>query len=243
VLEKFSGLLEAARTGAIQPALIAEVEDELRTADIEYLRGEVPNAIQQSLDGVSRIAKIVQSMKDFAHPGASEKKAADLNKAIESTLIVARNEWKYVAEMETHFAADLPFVPCLLGEFNQVILNMIVNATHAIKDKIGDGSQGKGKITVTTANHDGKWAEVRITDTGTGIPPAARNRIFDPFFTTKEVGKGTGQGLAISHTVIVEKHNGQLTFETEMGRGTTFIIRLPFEQIETANGYKGEHHD
>ena len=229
VLEKFTELLESVRGGSLRPELIAEVERELQATDIEYLSEEVPHAIEQSLEGVSRIARIVQSMKDFAHPGSGEKMSADINKAIESTITVARNEWKYVAEMETHFDKALPPVPCLLGEFNQVILNMIINATHAIADVVGDGSQGKGKITVTTAKVDDAWVEVRVADTGTGIPVEARSRIFDPFFTTKEVGKGTGQGLAISHTVIVEKHGGQLSFETEMGRGTAFIIRLPLE--------------
>ena len=230
VLGKFSELLASARVGLTPPELITQVEKEIEAADLEYLLEEIPNALQQSLEGVTRIAKIVQAMKDFAHPGANEKKAADLNKAIESTITVARNEWKYVADIETNFAENLPLVPCVLGEFNQVILNMIVNASHAIVDIIGDGANGKGKITITTANIANKWAEIRISDTGTGIPSQARSRIFDPFFTTKEVGKGTGQGLAISHNVIVEKHKGQLSFETEMGKGTTFIIRLPLAE-------------
>jgi two-component system, NtrC family, sensor kinase len=227
VLAKFSELLASARVGLTPPELIAQVEQELEAADVDYLLAEIPTALQQSLEGVTRIAKIVQAMKDFAHPGSNEKKAADLNKAIESTLTVARNEWKYVAEVETTFAPDLPLVPCLLGEFNQVILNLTINAAHAIADVIGDSTHGKGKITITTAKIAQEWAEIRISDTGTGIPVAAQSRIFDPFFTTKEVGKGTGQGLAISHNVIVEKHKGQLFFETEMGQGTTFIIRLP----------------
>lgn len=232
VLSKFGHLLESARTGITPPELIAEVEKEIQLADVEYLLEEIPHALQQSLEGINRIAKIVQSMKDFAHPGSHEKKAADLNKAIESTITVARNEWKYVAEMETRFDETLPPVPCLLGEFNQVVLNMIINASHAIADAVSARIIDKGKITVTTHNLDHQWAEIRISDTGTGIPPQARSRIFDPFFTTKEVGKGTGQGLAISHNVIVEKHKGQLLFETEMGQGTTFIIRLPLDQIE-----------
>ncbi|MDZ7261462.1 MAG: ATP-binding protein, partial [candidate division KSB1 bacterium] len=138
----------------------------------------------------------------------------------------ARNEWKYVAELETDFATDLPLVPCFPGEFNQAILNILVNAAHAIADVVGDGSNGKGTITIST-RRQGHWAEIRIKDTGTGIPEEVRPRIFDPFFTTKEVGKGTGQGLAIAHSVIVEKHGGTITFETELGQGTTFILRLP----------------
>jgi signal transduction histidine kinase len=151
----------------------------------------------------------------------------DLNKAIESTVTVARNEWKYIADLTTDLAADLPLVPCLLGQFNQVILNMIVNATHAIADVV-KGTSAKGTITITTRRVEG-WAEVRITDSGTGIPEDIRRKIFDPFFTTKEVGKGTGQGLAIAHSVVVDKHQGTIAIESEMGRGTTFIVRLPLE--------------
>jgi PAS domain S-box-containing protein len=235
VLKKYAEFFEVARNGKIEPEFIAEIQEEIENADLKYLCEEVPNAIQQSLEGVTRIAKIVQSMKEFAHPGTKDKTAADLNRAIESTITVARNEWKYVAELETYFDETLPTVPCLLGEFNQVVLNMIINATHAIGNVVGDGANGKGKITVTTKKIDDDWAEIRIGDSGTGIPPEIRGKIFDPFFTTKEVGKGTGQGLAISHAVIVEKHNGQLTFETEMGHGTTFIIRLPVSDRKTSN--------
>ena len=164
-------------------------------------------------------------MKEFSHPGKNEKTSIDLNKAIESTTTVARNEWKYVADMVTRFDPELPFVPCLPGEFNQVILNMIINATHAIAER-GNGPAGKGTITIST-HAQGQFAEIRISDTGAGIPENIRTKIFDPFFTTKEVGKGTGQGLAISRSVIVDKHGGSIHFETEVGQGTTFIIKLP----------------
>ncbi|MBS1792410.1 MAG: PAS domain S-box protein [Acidobacteria bacterium] len=230
VLDKYHQLFEMVKNKNISEKIIEEIADEIENADLEYLVEEIPNAIRQSLEGVSRIAKIVQSMKDFAHPGTSEKKAADLNKAIESTITVARNEWKYVADVETNFDNRLPLVPCLLGEINQVVLNMVINASHAIADVVGDGSHGKGKITITTTRVNDKWAEIRIGDTGTGVPPEIQGKIFDPFFTTKDVGKGTGQGLAISHTVVVEKHHGQLSFESEPGQGTTFIIRLPLEE-------------
>ncbi len=227
ILEKYDELLQAAENGKFEPPLVAGLRKEMEVIDLEYLLTEVPTAISQSLDGVSRIAKIVQSMKDFAHPGSTEKSAVDLNKAIESTITVARNEWKYVAEMETIFDETLPPVPCFIGEFNQVVLNMIINAAHAIKDVVGDGGEGKGKITISTKVVKGDWIEVRIKDTGTGIPAKVQNRIFDPFFTTKEIGKGSGQGLAISHSVVVDKHGGKLSFETEEGKGTTFIIGLP----------------
>jgi two-component system, NtrC family, sensor kinase len=123
-------------------------------------------------------------------------------------------------------------VVCLPGEFNQVILNMLVNAAHAITDVVGDGGRGKGTITVATRQVGG-FAEIRISDTGTGIPPEIRAKIFDPFFTTKQVGKGTGQGLAIAHDVIVNKHGGTIALESEPGKGSTFIIRLPLDETQT----------
>lgn len=228
VLKKYGEFLDSVETGTIDQDKLAALRKALADADLEYVLEEVPSALKQSMDGVSRIAKIVQSMKEFAHPGSREKQSADINRAIESTVTVARNEWKYVAEVETNFDDNLPPVPCYLGEFNQVILNMVINAAHAITEVVGDGSRGKGKITITTTKADNDWAEVRIEDTGKGIPAEIHGRIFDPFFTTKEVGKGSGQGLAISHAVVVEKHGGQLSFETTEGRGTTFVIRLPF---------------
>ena len=175
-------------------------------------------------------------MKDFSHPGSEDKTPLDLNRAIESTITVARNEWKYIADLETDFDPALPPVPCLPGEFNQAVLNLIVNAAHAIAAKFGDGAGGKGLITVKT-RRDGDWADLRICDSGTGIPEAARGRIFEPFFTTKEVGKGTGQGLAIARSVVVDKHGGTIAFETESGKGTTFIVRLPLA-LALAEGQK-----
>ena len=174
------------------------------------------------------MAKIVRSMKEFSHPGGEEKQAVDFNRAVESTLTVSRNEWKYVAETITELDPDLPLVHCLPADCNQVILNLIVNAAHAIADKMEKEGGEKGTIAVGT-RRDGEWIELRVTDTGTGIPEPIRPKIFDPFFTTKAVGRGTGQGLAIAHSIVTEKHGGMITFETETGRGTTFIVRLPIQ--------------
>src|SRR5688572_415975 len=197
----------------------------LDDADFEYLKEEIPRALNQSLEGVDRVAKIVRAMKEFSHP-AREKTATDLNRAIQSTITVASNEWKYVAEMEMDLDANLPAVHCSPAEFNQVVLNMIVNAAHAITDVVGDGGNGKGKITVRTRS-DGEHVVVEIQDSGSGMPLHIQQRIFDPFFTTKEVGKGTGQGLAIAHNVIVDKHGGTIKVNSAPGAGTTFVIRLP----------------
>jgi signal transduction histidine kinase len=195
-------------------------------ADAEYLFAQIPKAIEGASDGVTRVSTIVGAMKEFSHPGTKEKIPLDLNHAIESTITVARSEWKYVAELETDLDPTLPPLSCQPGEFNQVILNLIVNAAHAIADVVGKEGSARGKIKVQTRNCQ-EWAEIRIQDSGSGIPEKVRSRIFDPFFTTKEIGKGTGQGLAIARSVVVDKHNGTIHFETEEGKGTTFIIRLP----------------
>jgi PAS domain S-box-containing protein len=229
VLKTFTPLLAACQKAESSSELAAEMAAAVEVADMEYLNEQIPAALQQSLEGVERVSKIVESMKDFAHP-CLEKKPANLNRAIESTITVARNEWKYVADLVTDFDPHLPLVPCLIGEFNQVVLNLIINAAHAISDVVGDGDKGKGNITISTRQTT-EWAEVRIADTGGGIPEKIRARIFDPFFTTKDVGRGTGQGLAISHAVVVERHGGAIEFETEMGHGTTFIIRLPIQGV------------
>ncbi len=226
LFRKFDRLLQAAKQGSLTEELIAGVEAAVDEADFDYLTEEVPKAIAQSLEGIERVADIVRAMKEFSHPGNGQKQAVDLNRSIQSTLTVSRNEWKYVADLVTDFAPDLPLVPCLPGDLNQAILNVIVNAAHAIADVVGDGSAGKGTLTVCT-RRDGDFAEIRIEDTGTGIPERIRNNVFDHFFTTKDIGQGTGQGLSISHAIVVEKHGGTIGFETEVGQGTTFIVRLP----------------
>ena len=213
--------------GEASATLAATLREALEAADSEYLSEEVPRAIEQALEGVDRVSKIVRAMKEFSHPSTT-KTRIDLNHAIESTITVARSEWKYVADLTTDLDPELPPVPCVPAELNQTILNLLVNAAHAIADKLGEGASQKGTISIST-RRVGPWAEIRITDSGTGIPEAIRERIFDPFFTTKEVGKGTGQGLAIAHNAIVGKHQGTLECESVEGQGTTFIIRLPLD--------------
>jgi PAS domain S-box-containing protein len=225
LIKAYEDFCSAAQQGAPEKEALQRLAAANKKADWEYLVAEIPKALEQTLDGIGRVATIVRSMKEFSHVDrSSQKAAADLNKALESTLIVARNELKYVADVEAHYG-DLPPVLCHLGDLNQVFLNLLINAAHAIGDVV-KGTPKKGRIEVTT-HHDGDWIEVAISDTGTGIPEAVRDKIFDPFFTTKEVGKGTGQGLALARAIIVEKHGGMLTFDTEIGKGTTFCIRLP----------------
>ncbi len=218
---------QEARSGAISPQTLERFDAAARAADFEYMQTEIPHAIEQSLEGIERVTKIVHAMKEFSHPGSEEKKSIDINRAIETTITVARNEWKYVSDVETHFDPELPLVLCHAGEFNQVVLNLLINAAQAIAEAVGDGSRGKGKIVISTARAQ-DWAEISIADTGAGIPEAIRSRVFEPFFTTKPVGKGTGQGLALAHTAIVRRHGGKIWFESEVGKGTTFFIRIPF---------------
>lgn len=234
VLGKYHELLEAEKTNPAVETLVTEIDAIIEEIGMDYLVEEIPKAIDQAIEGVGNVARIVRAMKEFAHPGQSEKKLVDINRAIESTTTITRNEWKYLAELTTDFASDMPLVPCVVGEFNQVILNMIVNATHAIEEVIDKDAGEKGKITILTRRVD-HWAEVRISDTGKGIPPEIQKKIFEPFFTTKPVGKGSGQGLAICQRVIIDKHGGTIDLESEVGKGTTFIIRLPLENSEIEN--------
>ncbi|MGD9949141.1 MAG: ATP-binding protein [Desulfobulbus sp.] len=217
--------------GLTERGVVSEEEgrkmaEEVENADVVYLCEEIPKTIAQSLDGVRRVEKIVRAMRDFSHPGNDEKTVVDINKILESTITVCKNEWKYVAEMETDFATDLPSVLCFAGEISQVFLNIIVNGAHAIGDVTEDGCEDKGTISIRTSKAE-SGIQIRISDTGGGIPEEIQDRIFEPFFTTKSRGKGTGQGLAIARRIVMDKHQGRLFFESEKGKGTTFVIELP----------------
>ena len=229
VLKEFHQLCNSTNQMRSGPQLGSELDRIATESDCDYLLKEIPKALGQTLDGVERVVTIVRAMKDFAHPDGKGVAPADLNKALTNTLTVARNELKYVAEIETDFG-ELPLVVCSVSDMNQVFLNLLINAAHAIADVVKDSGK-KGKIRVST------WLEnttavIKISDTGTGIPDSISDRIFDPFFTTKEVGRGTGQGLAIARSV-VDRHKGTLTFETEVGKGTCFYVRLPIAHAGT----------
>ena len=220
--------------GPVSPETLQRWDALLQATDLEYLQAEIPRAIEQSLEGIERVSKIVGAMKEFSHPGSDEKELIDINRAIETTITVARNEWKYVSDVETHLEPGLPLVPCHAGEFKQVILNLLINAAQAIEEKaVEDGHQVKGKIVISTT-HEPDWTQISISDTGTGIPEALRSRVFELFFTTKPVGKGTGQGLALVHTAIVRRHGGKVWFDSEVGKGTTFYLRIPLAKSPRA---------
>jgi signal transduction histidine kinase len=227
--ETVGDVLRVAEESVVSPVAGATAQSDATTGaalqDFDYLKEEIPKAIQQSLDGVERISRIVSAMKEFSHP-AIDLTPYDLNRAILSTITVASNEWKYVAQVETDLDPELLPVVVMPGAFNQVILNMLVNAAHAVGAVISGNPGSKGLIRISTRMALDS-VEIRIQDSGCGIPEHIRHRIFDPFFTTKEVGKGTGQGLALAHDVIVNKHHGAIELETGIDAGTTFTIRLP----------------
>jgi two-component system, NtrC family, sensor kinase len=210
----------------LPPAEAARVRAIAEDADIPYIVENLPLALERGMDGLQRVAEIVRSLKDFAHPDQDERKPVDLNRSIASTLAIARNEYKLVADLVTNFH-DLPPVVCFVGELNQAVLNIVVNAAHAIADRVA-GTDQRGTIAVTTRIDD-QHVVVIIKDTGGGIPESVRARMFEPFFTTKEAGRGTGQGLAIAKMAVCERNKGTLTFETEMGVGTTFVLRIPID--------------
>ena len=235
-IDKLFGASQALRDeaghGAVSPDSLAQFDQVLEQCDLDFLRNEIPSAIDQSIEGLERVTKIVKAMKEFSHPGSDEKVAIDINKAIETTIAVAKNEWKYVADVTTELETDLPLVPCLRGEFNQAILNLIVNAAHAIAGVRSEGAAQKGEIAISTRRYGGS-VEISVRDTGHGIPLEIQPRIFEPFFTTKEVGKGTGQGLSIAHNTIVKRLHGEMWFESELGLGATFFMRLPLGPAPT----------
>ena len=199
----------------------------LEEADWNYLEKEIPTAIKQSKEGLNRVSSIVRAMKEFSHPGDREAQEVDINTIIETTVTVARNEWKYVADVELDLDPELPKISCLSDEMGQVILNLLVNSAHAIEDKLGETpEEDKGTITIATSQQP-CWLVIRISDTGAGMPRHVVEKIFEPFFTTKSTGKGTGQGLAIAYDVITSKHGGNIQVDSQVGQGTTFTIKLP----------------
>ncbi|MCG7959022.1 MAG: ATP-binding protein, partial [Candidatus Thiodiazotropha taylori] len=223
----YKALLQAAKQGQVDQALIAKLEEQLAETEPDYLFEEIPGAINQSLEGVDKIAAIVSAMKVFAGPEAQEKVETDINLAIDSTLNVSTNVWKYHAEIVTELDPRLPSISCIPQELNQALLNIIVNAVDAITAAAGDEEPAqKGRITIRTVEED-EWVVIEVSDTGGGIPEDLKSKIFDPFFTTKALGKGIGQGLNVVYHTIVVQHGGAIDVQSEVGKGTTFQIRLP----------------
>jgi two-component system NtrC family sensor kinase len=223
-LADYRALAAGVLSGKDVSAAAKKATDTDEAADVDYFLKNAPDALDRALEGIGRVGSIVRSMTEFAHPDSHAMADVDINRAIKTTLNMARNEYKSVADIETDFG-DIPTVHCHAGDFNQVVLNLLLNAAHAIGDVV-EGTSSKGRITVRT-RAIADFVEISIADTGDGIPESVRSRIFEPFVTTKEVGRGTGQGLALSRGLVVEKLKGSLHFETETGNGTIFYIRLP----------------
>jgi signal transduction histidine kinase len=223
LVDRYAAVVDAARQGPVAPALLEAVAAAEALADLDYLRERVPLAWERSFAGIRQVAEIVGAMRTFAHP-TTDKAPVDVNEAVRNTLIVTANEYRYVADVKTDLHA-LPLVICSASDLNQVLINLVVNAAHAIADVVAD-TVARGGIHIRTRS-DADGVLISISDTGCGIPAEVADRIFDPFFTTKEVGRGTGQGLAIARTIVTERHGGTISFTTEPGHGTTFDVRLP----------------
>lgn len=223
LFEEICNRLETSVPDQDAPKVVTQLRDAVNCADLKYVMEELPEALQQASYGMDQIRTIVTAMKDFSYSKDSME-AANLNKAIESTVTVSRNEWKRIAEVVLDLDEDLPEIPCIVSTLNQVILNIIINAAHAIEELKSEGK--KGTISIRTWIDDAH-AVIEIKDTGCGMRDDVQRRIFDPFFTTKEVGKGTGQGLAIAYSVITEQHAGTISVESAPGCGSCFQIRLP----------------
>lgn len=226
MLDSYKEFAKASSENQDLSALRLDLEKKAEELEIDYLVSETPKAIEQTLAGAESVAQIVRSMKEFSHPGGKEKDLVDINAALENVITVSRNEWKYVADVKMELDHSINLVKGFRGELNQVFLNLIINSAQAISEITDSGKKGKGLIKISSkARKDS--VEVQISDTGGGIPEAVGTRVFDPFFTTKGVGKGTGLGLAFAHTTIVEKHKGNISFQSSTGKGTVFTITLP----------------
>lgn len=230
VLNKYRDLLNAVKKNEDTQRYVESIEACINEIDLPYLFTEIPQAIQQADDGVERVSKLVLAMKEFSHPGSKEKELTDINKIIRTTIQISQNEWKYCADVDLNLAEALPLIPCHPSDIGQVLLNLLVNAAHAIKERLERSpNTPKGRIRISTICSE-KKITMKIIDNGCGIPENIINKIFDPFFTTKEVGKGTGQGLTIARSIILNKHGGDIEVTTEVGQGTTFTIHLPRTQ-------------
>jgi signal transduction histidine kinase len=230
ILQSQQRLIELAGSSGVAEHELAPYRELVTSADLPYLLEELPLAVKHSRQGIEQIRRIVIAMKEFSHPGSEEKKASDINAAIRNVLMISRNEWKNVADIELDLSESMPLVECMLSWINQAVLNLVINAAHAIKERrITAPSRGMIKISTRA---DGDAAVLTITDDGCGIREDIRNRIFDPFFTTKEVGHGTGQGLAVTRSVVIDKHRGSISVDSIVGKGTTFVIAIPIVAVD-----------
>ncbi len=227
---KYDTLLERLEDQKGMETHTGSITEFIEEIDLSFLQEEIPRAVSQANEGVEKVTSLVLAMKEFSHPGNKEKEQVNINRIIETTIQVARNEWKYVANVDLKLDPNLPMIYCHANEIGQVILNLLVNAAQSIKERLDFAPETpKGNITISTNRLEDK-IQVQIADNGVGIPQEILDKIFDPFFTTKDVGKGTGQGLTIARDVIQNKHEGHLNAVSEIGQGATFTIQLPIEK-------------
>ncbi len=232
VLSEYRDFLARARAGELDVETIAAAEERLGKLKIDILIRETPKAISQASEGINRISEIVGAMRELTYSGVKEKVATDINKALQNAILLSSSEWKLVAEVKTELNPALPLVPCLPGEISQVFVNIIVNAAQAITGAKSAVEPGRVDTITVRTRTDGRWAVIEIADTGPGIAGEFHELVFDPFFTTKGVGEGTGQGLAIARSVVVDKHGGKISFDSRPSKGTMFLIYLPLSSGE-----------
>ena len=227
IIRKWRIMTEKAQEHDVLAELAKKIETLCNEVDLDFILKEIPDAISQSRSGLAQVSKIVLAMKDFAHPGTADKSSYDINRAIETAITISHNQWKHVAEISMDLDQSLLMAECHPDQLNQVFLNLIVNASHAIESV--EGRSEPGLIKLSTRLIDSQIV-ISVEDNGIGIPDTVINKIFDPFFTTKEVGRGTGQGLSIAYDIVVNKHAGTLQVASEIGKGTTFTIGLPVHE-------------
>jgi two-component system, NtrC family, sensor kinase len=226
MMGKYAELAALCESDAVYPELVRAIRSVGDRLDVDYLEQEVPEAAVQAIDGVAQITKIVTAMKDFVRPETKNKELCNLNHLVQNSITISSAEWKRFAEVEADSSLELLEIYCIRGAMAQVFINLILNAADAIETVVREGRKSSGKIVISGERND-KSITISISDDGCGIPEENQGRIFDPFFTTKPVGRGTGQGLAVVYDVIVTKHQGRITFDSEPGKGTVFYLHLP----------------
>lgn len=227
LLGEYEKLRDDAVENSISHIQHEQIVSAKKETDIEFISKEIPKAIEQSIDGIKRVSAMISAMRDFSHIDERRFAPANLNKAVRTTIVILRNEIKYVADVEIELDENLPSIMCCIDDMQQVFLNLVINAAHSIEEKLEEDGQ-RGLIKISSKQED-QYAVFTINDTGKGISPEIREKIFEPFFTTKARGKGTGQGLSIVHSALIEKHKGKLELESTEGVGTTFTIYIPIE--------------
>lgn len=229
--DAYHGLAEKLAAGELHAAEdLSKIADLEASVEADYLREETFQALEQSIEGVDMVSRIVLALKDFSHPSMQEFSLTDINKCIDTACTISRHEWKRVAELQLDLAGDLPFLLCSRDEIHQIILNLVVNAAHAIDEKIRKNVYDRGSITIASCSSDG-GIEISVADDGIGIDAENAAKIFQPHFTTKEAGRGTGFGLSLVKNIVEERYGGLIEFTSIAGEGARFRVQLPHRPV------------